>query len=81
MNARNPRHRSLTCIAIRVFRRDKFNMRRTLPQKRCVRCGKPTVRRRNNRPICLACWVVLSELDSDKKMRRMGKLKGTHGRT
>jgi hypothetical protein len=25
--------------------------------------------------------VVLSELESDKKMRRMGKLKGTHGRT
>jgi hypothetical protein len=25
--------------------------------------------------------VVLAELEADKDMRRMGKLKGTHGRT
>ena len=56
-------------------------MKRKLPQKPCVRCGKPTSRRRDGRPTCLTCWVVLTELDLDKKMREMGKLKGTHGRS
>jgi hypothetical protein len=56
-------------------------MKRRLPQKRCVRCGKPTVRRRSGRATCLACWVVLTSLALDKELRRMGKLKGSHGRT
>ena len=55
-------------------------MKRILPQKRCVRCGRPTSRRRGGRPTCLTCWVLLTELHLDKKMRRMGKLKGEHGR-
>jgi hypothetical protein len=56
-------------------------MKRELPKEPCVRCGKPTSRRRDGRPACLKCWVVLTELDLDKKMRKMGKLKGTHGRS
>ena len=56
-------------------------MKRKLPAEPCVRCQKPTSRRRDGRPACLRCWVVLTGLAMDKKMRRMGKLKGTHGRT
>jgi succinylarginine dihydrolase len=46
-----------------------------------MRCQRPTTFRRDGRPICLRCRVVLTELEADKKMRRMGKLKGTHGRS
>jgi hypothetical protein len=56
-------------------------VKRALPQKRCLRCGRPTSRRRDGRPTCLKCWVGLTELNLDKKMRKMGKLKGTHGRS
>jgi hypothetical protein len=56
-------------------------MKRNLPSEPCVRCQRPTSRRRDGRPTCLRCWVVLTGLAMDKKMRRMGKLKGTHGRT
>jgi len=52
-------------------------VKRSLPQKRCIRCGRPTSRRRGGRP---TCWVLLTELHLDKKMRKMGKLKGEHGR-
>jgi len=55
-------------------------VKREHPQKRCVRCGKPTSRRRAGRPTCLYCRVVLTELAADKELRKMGKLKGTHGR-
>ena len=56
-------------------------MKRKLPAEPCVSCHKPTLRRRDGRPTCLRCGVVLTELEADKEMRRMGKLKGTHGRT
>ncbi len=56
-------------------------MKHPLPQKRCPRCGKPTARRRSGRPTCLICWIFLTEFDTGKQMRKMGKLKGTHGRT
>jgi len=59
----------------------KSEMKRKLPPKPCVRCQKPTSRRRDGKPTCLRCWVVLTELEADKEMRRMSKLKGTHGRT
>ena len=59
--------------------KERRAVKRKLPRKPCVRCGKPTSRRRDGRPTCLTCWVVLTELDLDKKMREMGKLKGTHG--
>jgi hypothetical protein len=50
-----------------------------MPPKPCACCAKPTSRRRAGRPVCLRCRVALDELNADKKMRRMGKLKGTHG--
>ncbi len=56
-------------------------VKRKLPQKRCLRCRRPTSRRRDGRPICLACRVLPTELGRDRKMRRMGKLKGAHGRS
>ena len=56
-------------------------MKRQLSPEPCVRCQKTTTRRRDGKPVCLRCWVVLTELEADKKMRRMGKLKGTHGRS
>ena len=55
-------------------------MKDRMPAKPCVGCGKPTSRRRDGRPTCLACWVALTELNADKKMRKMGKLKGSRGR-
>jgi len=54
--------------------------KKTMPAKPCVRCGKPTARRRSGRPTCLLCKVKLDELKADNEMRRMGKLKGTRGR-
>ncbi|MGB8262213.1 MAG: hypothetical protein WCE75_17780 [Terracidiphilus sp.] len=51
-----------------------------MPQRACVRCARPASRRRGGRPLCLACWVLLSEFESDKEARSMGKLKGTHGK-
>ena len=56
-------------------------MNHNLPQEPCVRCQRPTSRRRDGRPTCLRCWVVLTGPAMDKKLRRMGKLKGTHGRS
>ncbi|MGD0521400.1 MAG: hypothetical protein ABSA48_09110 [Terracidiphilus sp.] len=56
-------------------------MKRKLSPQPCVRCQRQTSRRREGRPACLRCWVVLTGLEMDKKMRRMGKLKGTHGRS
>jgi hypothetical protein len=56
-------------------------MKRKLPEEPCVRCQKPTTHRRDDKPTCLHCWVVLTELEADKQLRRMGKLKGTHGRS
>ena len=56
-------------------------MKRKLPPEPCVRCQRPTSRRRDGKPMCLRCWIVLTELEMDKELRRMGKLKGTHGRT
>ena len=56
-------------------------MKRKLPPEHCVRCQRPTARRRGCRPTCLRCWVVLTGLAMDKRLRRMGKLKGTHGRS
>jgi hypothetical protein len=35
--------------------------------------------RRDGRPICLRCWIELSERNADKDLRNMGKLKGTRG--
>ena len=52
---------------------------RRMPAKPCVRCEKPTTMRRDGRPICLRCWVELTERKQDKEIRSMGKLKGTHG--
>jgi hypothetical protein len=59
----------------------KRAMKRKLPLKACVRCQNPTSCRRDGRPLCLGCWVVLTNLEMDKELRRMGKLKGTRGRT
>ena len=59
----------------------KRAMKRKLPPEACVRCQRPTSRRRDGRPTCLRCWVILTGLAMDKKLRRMGKLKGTHGRS
>ncbi len=56
-------------------------MKRKLPPKPCVRCQRPTSRRRDGRPVCLRCCILLTELEMDKQLRRKGKLKGTHGRT
>ncbi len=56
-------------------------MKHPLPQKRCLRCGKPTARRRSGRPTCRTRWIVLADFDAGKQMRKMGKLKGAHGRT
>jgi hypothetical protein len=56
-------------------------MIRKLPPEPCVRCQKPTSRRRDARPVCLRCGVVLTELEADKELRRMRKLKGTLGRS
>jgi len=56
-------------------------MKRKLPAEPCVRCQRPTTHRCDGRPTCLRCRVVLMELEADKEMRRMGKLKGTHGRS
>jgi hypothetical protein len=56
-------------------------VKRELPRELCVRCGRPTSRRRDGRPTCLRCWVALTGLAMDKRMRKMGKLKGTHGRS
>ena len=52
-------------------------MRRKMPLKPCVRCGRRTERRRSGRPTCLVCNVQLEELRADNAMRRMGKLKNT----
>jgi hypothetical protein len=60
---------------------EKRAMERQLPPEACVRCQTTTSRRRDGRPACLRCWVVLTGLAMDKKLRRMGKLKGTHGRS
>jgi hypothetical protein len=54
-------------------------MKRRMPPEPCVRCGKPTSGRRDGRPTCLRCWLELTERNQDKKIREMGKLKGTHG--
>jgi hypothetical protein len=35
--------------------------------------------RRDDRPVCLRCWIELTERKQDKEIRKMGKLKGTHG--
>jgi hypothetical protein len=67
--------------ALRISAMQERAMKRELPQKHCLRCGKATTRRRGGRPICLTCWVVLAEFESDKQLRRMGKLKGTHGKS
>ena len=56
-------------------------MKRQLPPEACVRCQRLTSRRRDGRPPCLRCWVVLTGLAMDKTLRRMGKLKATHGRS
>jgi ribosomal protein S14 len=55
-------------------------MRRKMPLKPCVRCGRPTGLRRSGRATCLVCRIQLDELRADSEMRRMGKLKGTRGR-
>jgi hypothetical protein len=55
-------------------------MRRKMPTKPCVRCGRPTERRRDGRPTYLVRSVQLEELRADNAARRMGKLKGTRGR-
>ncbi len=55
-------------------------MRRAMPARPCIRCGKPTARRRGGRPACLPCRVALDELKADSAQRRMGKLKNTRGR-
>jgi hypothetical protein len=44
-----------------------------------MRCGKLTTRRRDSRPACLRCWIELTERTQDKEIRKMGKLKGSHG--
>ena len=49
-------------------------MRRKLPSEPCVRCQRLTSRRRDGRPTCLRCWVVLTGLAMDKKLHRMGDL-------
>ena len=54
-------------------------MKRKVPPKPCVRCGKLTSGQRDGRPTCLRCSVVLTELNADKEMRGMGKLKGSRG--
>jgi len=51
-----------------------------MPPKPCLRCGKSTYLRRDGRPVCLYCRVVLNELNADKEARKMGKLKGSRGR-
>ena len=54
-------------------------MKRKMPAMPCVRCEKPTSRRRDGRPVCLGCWIELTERKADKETRKMGKLKGTRG--
>jgi len=54
-------------------------MRRKMPQQPCVRCGRLTDGRRDGRPTCLGCWIELTERKQDKDIRKMGKLKGSHG--
>ena len=52
-----------------------------LPALPCLRCQRPTARRRDGRPLCLRCSVTLDEALADKQTRRQGKLKGSRGRT
>ena len=54
-------------------------MKRGMPAKPCIRCEKLTIGRRDGRPVCLRCWIELTERKQDKEIRKMGKLKGTHG--
>jgi hypothetical protein len=55
-------------------------VKRRMPAKPCIRCGKATSGRRSGRPTCRVCAIVLEELKDDNEMRRMGKLKGKRGR-
>ena len=54
-------------------------MKRKMPAKPCVRCEKLTSRRHDGRPVCLGCWIELTERKADKETRKLGKLKGMRG--
>jgi hypothetical protein len=38
-----------------------------------MRCAKLTTARRDGRPICLRCWIELTERKADKDLRKAGR--------
>ena len=49
------------------------NAKPRMPARPCLRCSRPTTCRRNDRPVCLKCWVRLTERKADKDLRSAGR--------